>query len=155
MKRSFAIGLILQLLILSPAFAEPAPVAFSMVAVKASNEGVSPKRFGAGLEAVKPAIRSLNYDTYVKVSSYAATIPFGEKTTFFINDTYTLVVEPTAVDDRGRIRMNTVVMMKGKGRDQQPVKALDTVLVMAPGKHLNLGGLKLDGGDLIVVLSVR
>lgn len=155
MKRLLLIGLFVQLVMVSPVFAEPAPVAFSMVAVKASNEGVSPKRFGEGLEGVKSAIRSLNYDTYLKVSSSSATIPFGEKTTFFINDTYTLVVEPTAVDDRGRIRMNTVVMMKGKGTDKPPVKALDTVLVMAPGKHLNLGGLKLDGGDLIVVLSVR
>lgn len=157
MKRLFAIGttLLLQLAILSPALANPAPVEFSMVAVKASNVGVSPKQFGAGLGKVKSAIQSLSYDTFEKISSSNATIPFGEKTEFFINQKYTLVVEPTAVDERGRIRMNTVVMMKSDREDGKLVKALDTVLVMAPDKHLNLGGLKLEDGDLIVVLSVR
>ena len=103
---------------------------------------------------VKSAIASLSYDTFEKLGSSEATIPFGEKSTFFINQKYSLVVEPTAVDDQGRIRLKTQVMMKMKKGDET-VKALDTMLVMAPGKHLNIGGLKLDDGDLIVVLSVR
>ena len=155
MKRLFAITLVLQLALLFPAFANPAPVEFSMVSVKASNVGVSPKQFSNGLGKVKSAIRALNYDTFEKISSSNATIPFGEKTEFFINQKYTLVLEPIAVDDRGRIRMSTVIMMKSDKDGGKMVKALDTVLVMAPDKHLNLGGLKLNDGDLIVVLSVR
>lgn len=155
MKRWFAISAVVYLLLLSPAYAQPAPVEFSMVAVKASNVGVSPKQFGPGLGSVRPAIQSLNYDTYEKISSSTATIPFGEKTTFYINKKYSLVVEPTAVDDRGRIRMNTQILMKSDKEKGKEVKALDTVLVMAPNKHLNLGGLRLEEGDLIVVLSVR
>ena len=74
-----------------------------------------------------------------------------------LDESYSLIVEPTAVDKQGRIRLKTQVMMKKKSKDGvKLVKALDTVLVMAPGKRLNLGGLKLEGGgDLIIVLSVE
>ena len=34
------------------------------------------------------------------------------------------------------------------------VKALDTTLTMTPGSRLNLGGLRLASGELVVVISV-
>ena len=149
-----AVIVLLVLSLVVPCWAEPAPVTVSLVAVRAANEGHARKVFGEGLEKVVQAIASLDYDSFSKVSASDATIPFGEKTKFFINSTYSLVIEPTAIDNEGRIRLHTQVMMKAKDRKEN-VKALDTVLVMAPGKQLNLGGLKLADGDLIIVLSVR
>ena len=49
-------------------------------------------------------------------------------------------------------------MKKKKAKDGtvKTVKALETVPWMAPGKRLNIAGLKLkEGGDLIIVLSVK
>ncbi len=134
--------------------ADPAPVKVSLVSVCATNEGHPQKFFSEGLKNVTRAIAALDYDTFKKISSSEATIPFGEKTTFFINSTYSLVIEPTSIDNEGRIRMRTQVMMKPKN-SKEKIKALDTVLVMAKGKQLNLGGLKLAEGDLIIVLSVK
>ena len=136
-------------------FAEPAPVQVSVVAVRAVNEGHAQKVFGSGLEKVKRAVAGLDYDTFSKVSSSDATIPFGEKTTFFVNKTYSVMIEPTSVDGSGRVRLHTQVLMKSKDKKKKTVKALDTFLVMAPGKQMNLGGLKLADGDLIIVLSVK
>ena len=113
------------------------------------------KTFDRGLESVKPAIASLSYDTFQKLGAAEAVIPFGKSSTFYINEKYSLIVEPTAVDDQGRVRLKTQIMMKSQKEEGKAIKALDTVLVMAPGKHLNLGGLKLPEGDLIVVLKVR
>jgi hypothetical protein len=137
------------------AFADPAPVQVSLVSVCAKNEGRSHKYFEEGLAKVKQAVAPLSFDTFTKVSSAEATIPFGEKTTFFINGTYSLIIEPTSIDSNGRIRLHTQVMMKSTTKDEKKVKAMDTVLVMAPGKQLNLGGLKLADGELIIVLSVK
>lgn len=139
---------------LSYAMTDPAPVEITVVSVQASNKGTPHKTFSKGLEKVKSAIASLSYDTFEKIGSSNAVILFGEKTTFYINQRYSLVVEPTSIDDQGRIRLKTQILMQSK-KDSDPVKALDTVLVMAPGKHLNLGGLKLTDGDLIVVMKVK
>ena len=138
-------------------YADPAPVQVSVVSVRAVNEGHPQKVFGAGLETVKRAVGGLDYDTFSKVSSADATIPFGEKTTFFVNSKYSVLIEPTSVDGSGRVRLHTQVLMKSKdkNKDKVKVKALDTFLVMAPGKQMNLGGLKLTDGDLIIVLSVK
>ena len=137
----------------------PEPVEFSFVAIKASNiSGVTQKAYSIGLEAVRQDIASLSYNSFEKKSAYSGTIPFGSKTKVPIDDTYSLIVEPTAVDQQGRIKLSTQVMMKKENKDGKVVnvKALDTVLIMAPGKKLNLGGLNLkDGGDLLIVLSVK
>lgn len=134
--------------------AEPAPVKVSLVSVCAKNDGRAQKVFGEGLSKVKRAIATLDFDTFTKISSSEATIPFGKKTTFFIDTDYSLVVEPTSIDDAGRIRIRTKVMKKSRDGKKDKV-TLDTVLVMAPGKQLNLGGQKLADGVLIVVLSVK
>ena len=137
----------------------PEPVEFTFVAIKASNvSGSAQKSYSKGLESVRRDIASLSYNTFEKKSAYSGTIPFGSKTKIPIDNTYSLIVEPTAVDQQGRIKLSTQVMMKKVGKDGKMVnvKALDTVLSMAPGKKLNLGGLKLkDGGDLLIVLSVK
>ena len=156
--RAFSLILVVLLVFSNVAMAEPKPVDFSFVAVKGSKTSTSGQKvFGKGLESVRRDIANLNYSNFQKLSAYSATINFGEPTKVPIDESYTLVVEPTAVDKQGRIRLNTQVMMKKKTKDGvKLVKALDTVLVMAPGKRLNLGGLKLkNGGDLIIVLSVK
>lgn len=154
MRNAALIG-ILSLLLVMPTYADPEPVQVSLVSVCGKNEGRQQKTFGEGLATVQRAVAPLDYDTFIKVSSSDATVPFGQQTTFYINSTYSLIVEPTSIDTSGRIRMRTQVMMKSKDENKDMVKALDTVLVMAPGKQLNLGGLKLDDGDLIIVISVK
>lgn len=154
MKRLATIAAVFWLGLTPMVMAEPDPVEFTMVSVQASNRGTAQKTFDRGLETVKPAIASLSYDTFQKLGAAEAVIPFGKSSTFYINEKYSLVVEPTAVDDQGRVRLKTQIMMKSQ-EEGKSIKALDTVLVMAPGKHLNLGGLKLPEGDLIVVLKVR
>ena len=150
-----ALTFVLACVVSVSSIAEPAQVDVSLVSVCGKNEGRAQKHYGAGLSTVKRAVAGLDYDTFTKVSSSEARIPFGERTTFFIDSTYSLVVEPLSIDNAGRVRLRTQVMMKSKKNPKESVKALDTVLVMAPGKQLNLGGLKLNDGELVIVLSVK
>lgn len=149
-------GLILLLAALAAAqdTGAPATVTVSMVAVQATNEGRSEKYFGPGLEEVYRAVIGLDYDTFHRVKSGEAPAPFDQETQFFINDRYTLYVTPLEKGSDGRIRIRTRIAMATRDGTGQPVNALDTTLVMVPGRHLNLGGLRLDEGELIVVLTV-
>lgn len=127
------------------------PVQVSVVAVQAKNEGRGSKYFGPGLQEVRTAISGLNYDSFYKVRSADVPAPYGEETKIFIDEQYTLYVTPVSVSADGRIRIRARITMKS---DQKTIKALDTTLTMMPGSRLNLGGLRLKSGELIVVMSV-
>jgi len=134
--------------------ADKAPVSVTMVAVQAKNEGRSVKFFGEGLQKVRSAVGGLGYDTFRKLSAIETTIPFNEETKLRINEHYSLYLTPVSVDAQGRIRMRARLTMTSREK-KKTVNALDTVLTMAPGKHLNLGGLRLEDGELVVVLTAR
>ncbi len=130
------------------------PFRVSMMAVQATNEGRSVKYFGEGLQQVRGAIGGLSYDTFRKLTSIETTIPFDKETKLRINEHYSLYLTPKSTDTQGRIRMRARLTMTSRD-GEKTVNALDTVLTMAPGKHLNLGGLRLDDGELVVVLTAR
>ena len=147
---------------LLPAFSlaapEPAPAQFDFVAVKGTKEGNSSQKvFDKKLESVRKNIEKLNYSTFERIAYGGVKIPFGKPSTFMIDETYTLIVEPTAIDKEGRIRLKIQVMMKKETKEGvKMVKALETIPLIAKDKRINIGGLKLKGGgDLILVLSVE
>lgn len=58
-------------------------------------------------------------------------------------------------DESGRSRIRTRVQETIKIGEKTVLRdALDTTCTIAPHKHLLLGGLKLDEGELALVLSV-
>ena len=127
------------------------PLQVSVVAVQAINEGRASKHFGPGLSQVRHAIAGLDYDSFYKVRSADLPVPYGEEAKIYIDDQYTLYITPLSVTEDGRIRIKARITMKSKGKT---VKALDTTLTMTPGSRLNLGGLRLASGELVVVVSV-
>jgi hypothetical protein len=130
------------------------PVTLSMVAVEARREGHPQKSFGPGLESVQRALAALNFDTFSRVSSAELPVPYGTEQQIHINSKYTLFVKPVSQTDDGRVRIRARITMKSRD-GTQTVDALDTTLLIKPGTHLNLGGLKLESGELIVVVSVK
>ncbi len=128
------------------------PLQVSVVAVQAKNEGRASKHFGPGLEQVRGAVSGLDYDSFYKLSSTDIPVSYGDEATIYIDAQYTLYITPLSVTGDGRIRIKARITMKSKAKT---VKALDTTLTMKPGSHLNLGGLRLSSGELIVVISVR
>ena len=130
------------------------PLKVSMVAVQAKNEGRAQKYFGPGLEPVRRAVGGLDYDSFYKIQSAEVPAPYGEETKIYINEQYTLFITPVERMDDGRIRLKARITMQSRDR-RRTINALDTTLAMKPGSHLNLGGLRLTSGELIVVVSVK
>ena len=64
-------------------------------------------------------------------------------------------MKPLSRDRVGRVRVNVRIEMAAKREGGKPVNALsNTTIALVPGVKVNLGGLRLDQGDLIVVLWV-
>ena len=128
-----------------------APVTLSYTAVQATNEGHGERRFERGLEKVQKALEGLDFDTFTRVASGSESVDIGDEARFPIDDHYALTMSPISTSDDGRVRVRSriTVTRDGKSRD-----ALDTTQAMVPGKLMNLGGLPMGKGELVVVLSV-
>ena len=131
------------------------PVSVSMVAAEARNEGRAQQYFAPGLERVRRALASLDFDTFYHIQSAEIPAPFGETQTIYINKKYKLQITPVSQMDDGRVRLRAQITARSKD-GSRTVKALDTTLQIKPGMLLNLGGLHLDsGGELILVISIK
>lgn len=135
-------------------FAAGEEVVLHMAAVQATTEGRQTKYFEPALDDVKQAIAPLDYDTFRAIKATDLGVPYGHEIKVDINERYRLHLEPVGMDADGRVRLE-VQLLRLRGDDKPPIKALDTTLSIAPGKHLNLGGLPLDRGELVVVLHVK
>jgi hypothetical protein len=133
------------------------PVTISMVAVHATNENRPDKKkqFEPSLESIRSSLDKLPFDTFKKVKSDSSKLAEGVKAEFKINDRYTLTVTPLSGDGEGRVRVKVLITEKVE-KDGKPStqKALETTSALAPGKHLLLGGLPMDGGRLAILLTV-
>ncbi len=125
----------------------------AMVAVEGRREGKSTQSFGPGLDEVRKALTGLAFDTFTKVQSAEVPCHYGEEQRILVNERYTLYVTPVSKLDDGRVRIRARITRLS--RDGTTVDALDTTLQLVPGAHLNLGGLKLEQGELILVMSVK
>jgi hypothetical protein len=108
------------------------------------------KTYDTGLEPIRSVLASLPYDTYTHVASKRTELGVGDEQRIVINDRYTFFAEPQSIEPDGRVRMAVRVEMKRD--DGRSTTALDTTILLAPGKKVNLGGFKLDKGDLLMVL---
>lgn len=142
----FAITLLAAL----PAAALDAEISFW--AVQATREGHADKVYGHGLEPVQSKLVDLPHDTFSLIVDGGLGANFGSKAEAVITPQYKLRIEPLDEED-GRVRMRLVVEYeKEPGRI---INAVDTRIVLTPGKQVRLGGLKLDEGDLVIIFSAR
>jgi len=135
---------------------KPEAVTVSMVAVRATIEGREEKHFDAGLEAIRKAVADLPYDTYRKVKSSKTPAPFDQETKIGINKEYSLYVTPLAKKSDGRIRMKARIEMQPKDEKKKAINTHVTTALLKPGKKLKFcGGMKADGGELVVIISIE
>lgn len=132
-----------------------------VVAVHAFSQGRGEKVYDRELEGLKDALEDLDYDTYLLLSSKTLRVKMGEEATYEINSRYKLCVEPLSQERSGQTRLSVRVEMTPKrpperaGQERKPVNVIKTTLLISPDKKLKLRGLKLDRGELVVVLMLR
>lgn len=129
------------------------PLSFGVWAMEATREGASPAKIDPSLESVREALAGLPHDTFRALfTGTVSAAPDQEKRTALTPE-YTLVIRPGQPDKDGRLRLR--VCLELKTADGAVKKALDTSLVLAPGKKARMGGPHVGKGDLVVVVEWR
>ena len=133
---------------------QPPPISISVVAVHATTEGGA-KQFDPGLEDVRPALEDLEFDRYRKLSAATVSAPFNKESPVDLGSGYTLFVTPLSRERNGQARISVKVWVESKEAGGRPVNAVATTIMIGPGKQFKLRGLKMDPGELVVVMSVE
>lgn len=130
-------------------------VRVDVVAVHAFSENRGARVFDKDLQELKEALSDLDYDTFRRLSATTLRAGLNEEATYQINSRYKLCVKPLSREPSGQVRLNVRVEMKTGAAGAKPVNAITTTLLISPDKKLKLRGLKLDNGELVVVLMLR
>jgi len=124
-------------------------------AMEAHTEGRQKVHFDPGLEAVREAVKPLKHDTYSKLKigthTFKDSKDFAEK----LCPAYTLKASAPEQAEGGRYRVKVRITLSASGEKSDEIDALDTDLLIQPGKKVLVRGLKLDDGkELVLVLSL-
>jgi len=124
-------------------------------AMEAHTEGRDEPHFDKGLEPVRGAVKGLKHDTYTKIKTgthpFKGDEPFSEK----LDGEYCLKTTAPQKADGGRYRMTVRITMVKKGDGEKEIEALETELLLQPGKKVLVRGLKLeDDRELLIVFSL-
>ncbi len=129
------------------------PLSFGVWAMEATREGVLPAKVDPALESVREALAGLPHDTFRALFTGTVTAASGREKRTALTPEYTLLLSPGQPDKDGRLRLR--VCLELKTADGAVKKALDSSLLLAPGKKARLGGPRLEKGDLVVVIEWR
>lgn len=138
-----------------PPAKSPDPVRVDVVAVHAFSENRGARVFDKDLQDLKDALSDLDYDTFRRLSTTTLRAGLNEEAAYEINSRYKLCVKPLSREASGQVRLNVRVEMKTNAPGAKPVNAVATTLLISPEKKLKVRGLKLDNGELVVVLMLR
>ena len=128
------------------------PVEVSMVALQAANDGKN--HFDPALNSVKSALSDLKFDSFRRIQSTNTRAAYGAETRITINNRYTLYIAPLSKGRDGRVRAKVRITLAPRSGGGKPVNAVDTTVVIAPGSYVKIRGLRLDEGELVVLLTV-
>jgi hypothetical protein len=103
--------------------------------------GVDPK-----LEKIRKRLSDFKYSTYQLLSEQTLALSVNAPQTVPLPDKYTLEVTTLKIEPSGMIRIHLHV----HGENQR--KLVDTEYAIAPGGDLLVGGMKHEGGALMVAL---
>ncbi len=128
---------------------------FKIWAMEAHTEGRATPHFDEGLEAVREAVKALKFDTYLKLKTDEHTFTDSSAYEVAINDQYTLNASAPVIAEDGRYRVQIKISMDSKTSPGTKIEALNTELLLLPGKKVVVRGLKLgEGEEMVIVLSL-
>ena len=145
---------IIGALLVGPGDEAPPPVRIAVYAVQVTDEQRKDKYYDPVLQPVRRALDDLKFDTFREVRTATLTVSLNEEASLKLDSKFTLFVKPLSREQSGQVRLDVRVEMPPKKRDQKPIKVFETRIAMAPGKPFRACGLKLEEGELVVVLSI-
>ena len=128
------------------------PVTVSMIALQATDE--TQPYFDPQLNTVRHALADVKRNTFRKIASRQMAAPYEKDTKLAINSRYTLYITPLSKEADGRVRARARITLAPRDGQGKSINAVDTTLVIVPGDYVKIRGLKLDEGELVVLLTV-
>ncbi len=130
-------------------------VRVDVVAVHAFSENRGARVFDKELQPMKEALADLEYDTFQRLSAVTLEAAIDKEVTYQVNSRYKLCVRPLSREPSGQVRLSVRVEMRPSDQKAKPINAVSTTLLISPEKRLKVRGLKLDVGELVMVLMLK
>lgn len=149
---------ILELIVLLAGVAvneQAPPVNLAVWSVQARLEGRDTPYYGPGLEPIQNELGGLHFNSFYLLASGRFPAPFGQETRISANPIYTLIVSPVSREEDGRVRLDIRIEMTPKAPGEKPIAAVSTRVLLAPGSRVKLGGMRLDQGELVLVIQAN
>ena len=138
-----------------------ARVSVMLVAVRATHQGHEERQFDSSIASIKETVKDLKqFDDFRKLRTLKTVAPYGKDTKIALDNEYTLLLTPIERASHNRIRCNVRVQMRvekePEGETDEPKykEVLRCTLVALSGKPFKVGGLKLEEGQLVLVLTL-
>ncbi|HOF40503.1 MAG TPA: hypothetical protein PLD73_10545 [Candidatus Hydrogenedentes bacterium] len=143
-------------------------VSVQLIAVRATSQGHEKAQFDSNIAFIRETVEDLKqFDDFRKLKSVNTTAPYGKETKVLLDDRYTLLIHPIERDSLDRIRCDVRVQMRLPDNEAKPStqpgqqapsprlkEVLRCTLLAVSGKSFKVGGLKLDEGQLVLVLTL-
>lgn len=162
-------------LLLTPAAAQqapeetPSPVSVALIAARATHQGHEERQFDSSIASIKETVKDLKqFNDFRKLRTLKTVAPYGKDTKIPLDNEYTLLLTPIERASHNRIRCNVRVQMRiekkpeekqendSEGETGEPKykEVLRCTLVAVSGKPFKVGGLKLEEGQLVLILTL-
>lgn len=154
--------------------APPSPVSVMLIAVRATHRGHEEREFDSSVASIKETVKDLKqFDDFRKLRALKTLAPYGKDTKIPLNREYTLILTPIERISHNRIRCTIRVQMRvkeepeekddrdnskdhseGENPERKYKEILRCKLVAVSEKPFKVGGLKLEEGQLVLVLTL-
>lgn len=151
------LGLVAVLLTLVGARdASPPPAVVNVVAVHATQENRAQRDVDPALDRVHSSIADITeFDTFRATVDQTVTAPFATDTPIVLTPKHKIVITPLGTGPRGQVRFSLIIQQPPKAGQDRPVNALSTTVLMPPNKPFRLRGLRWQGGELVVIVTLK
>lgn len=127
-------------------------MARSMVAPRTTGPPSPARRFDDGAKPLERILADIPYTDFKTLYATRQNTAYRQDAVFPVCPKYKMFITPLDKEPDGRIRVNVRVEIPPERPEDKPVNALETRLVMAPGKEVKLRGFRLPQGELVIVL---
>jgi hypothetical protein len=146
----------------------PDPVSVMLVAVKATQQDHEERQFDKSIASIRDTVADLKkFDDFRKLRTAKTFAPYGKTTKIPLDKRYTLLLAPLGKASHKRIRCDVRVQMLLEDKDDKKREKADEekeepkykevlrcTLLAVSGKPFKIGGLKLEEGQLVLILTL-
>jgi hypothetical protein len=172
---TFAVLATTSVMLLVPLAAEeaqeaPPPVSVMLIAARATHQGHEVRQFDKSILSISETVKDLKqFDDFRKLRAVKTVAPYGKETKIPLDKQYIMLLKPIERASHNRIRCSIQVKMRleekedekepesqGDSAKEKPKykEVLRCTLLAVSGKPFKVTGLKLDEGQMVLVLTL-